>query len=563
MKHKRTKRRTAPKYIRQYLKVTVPILLCTWLLCILGTIILIASVHKEYGEDYVNSSIQLYESMINRYNSEYSASIKGEETTEPISYAQYQKFIQSSIRYNGQATILCDDSEEDIVLVDASKEKLFTNVIWADSTKSAYLSCDTEMDAAYYEFMDFYKSFGSMLQITEMYVNWNTWEFIPKKMYVLSGEKETGEVSKTYETTLSPGEHFELLTDKDERIERLGFGTLLYGTWIGTSFKDKEKQTIYEFQAVALEELIEHYPEISDDAMSYTFYQKLLLQDSKIISSVPVSLFDETGQLRSYKMIQEHQYNVLDLCRSKIIICWCSLTMLALIFGTLWSYLRYDKLKNQWQQENYRRNLNNTMAHDLKSPLMEISGYAENLKEQIHPEKAEYYTEEILKTVNYMDGIVADMLDMERLVEPFYLNKEEFQLEDLLLELSKDYQDIMDRKHLLFTIIGNATMRADKKMIRRALDNLLNNAVKYTPKGGEIKAMLSVRSLSFINTGVSMSKELCEKAFEPFIKEDNARSSQVGSGIGLTITKQIFDAHEMICSIESKKNMVEVIVKWS
>ena len=99
-------------------------------------------------------------------------------------------------------------------------------------------------------------------------------------------------------------------------------------------------------------------------------------------------------------------------------------------------------------------------------------------------------------------------------------------------------------------------------MLFRAFDNLFSNAVNYTPEGNEIRVVLTADRLTMTNTGVSMSKEMCRKAFEPFVKEDKARNNQRGSGLGLSIAKQIFDAHGMSCGIRSDEHSVSVSVEW-
>lgn len=99
-------------------------------------------------------------------------------------------------------------------------------------------------------------------------------------------------------------------------------------------------------------------------------------------------------------------------------------------------------------------------------------------------------------------------------------------------------------------------------MLTRAFDNLINNAVNYTPDGSEINVTVSSDGITITNTGISLSKEMCRKAFEPFVKDDKSRSGQKGNGLGLAIAKQIFDIYGMPCVIESDNDSVSVKVIW-
>ncbi|MCM1136346.1 MAG: HAMP domain-containing histidine kinase [Clostridium sp.] len=235
--------------------------------------------------------------------------------------------------------------------------------------------------------------------------------------------------------------------------------------------------------------------------------------------------------------------------------------VLALTFFIAQYY--YKIYRERVRAEEYYRNTSNALAHDLKTPLMAISGYAEILQENVHTEKRDYYAAGILKNVAVMNGLIENMLELARLENPkIILSKEDINLRELTEEILEQFQTEIDSKEIGAAIQGAADIWADRTLIRRALENLIGNAVKYTPKGNRIVITMDTREYQIKNTGVMIAEEELSRLWEPFVKGNNARTNAEGAGIGLTIVKEILEKHGFESKITNAEDGMCVTIKY-
>lgn len=275
-----------------------------------------------------------------------------------------------------------------------------------------------------------------------------------------------------------------------------------------------------------------------------------------------IQLIDSHGEVHDYEIIRSMKYNLLEYYWKSIVNTALICALATYVFSMVVAYIIYLKRLQIWQQNAFCRTLTNAVAHDLKTPLMVISSMADNLKENVTEERPLYYAEQVTNTVSYMNGMIEDILDLNRMEgnKPI-IRAEKVELAKLLAECVDNVQPIITEKQLVFTILGEGQCKGDYALLRQAFGNLVDNAVKYTPDGGEVIVEISKRRVSITNTGVSLTKKFMRKAFEPFTKVDAARSNRNGSGVGLTIAKSIFDAHGMKCRMTGDAQSVTVIVR--
>ncbi len=253
-------------------------------------------------------------------------------------------------------------------------------------------------------------------------------------------------------------------------------------------------------------------------------------------------------------------YDVWSLWKEILIIIVLGLLLFDVVLAFILAQITYAGLKAQYATEDYRMNLMNAMAHDLKSPLMSISGYAENLEGNMNPGKQEHYTKEIRGTVQYMNEMIESILALSKVEKDgVCLCKERVEVPNLLREVQKRYEWSMEEKNLKMAIEGQLTLQADKGLMLQVLDNLLGNAVKYATPGSVVRVSLSDKELRMINDCETDLSDIVDKLCEPFVVGSKSRSGINGSGIGLAIVKNICELHKYGLKVEYEKG--QFIVK--
>lgn len=275
------------------------------------------------------------------------------------------------------------------------------------------------------------------------------------------------------------------------------------------------------------------------------------------------SSYKPTPSTKPAYLLMEVRYNLWRQFRTGILLTWLVVIILFLVFSLLIAHQRYRKYKIKWEKEQYRITLMNTMAHDLKSPLMVLSGYAENLKELLASSdgKQRHYVNSIMDNVQYMNDMIGDVIELSKLEQTQEeLEKEEVELSVLIQETMNRYQDILTSKEIGVNITGEAIKRVEKRSMLRVIDNIVSNAVCYTPRGEQIVITINDEFMEIRNTGVTVSKEFCSEAFLPFVKGDSARGNEQGNGLGLAIVRELLKQCNMSCEMQAGENEVRVVV---
>jgi len=201
--------------------------------------------------------------------------------------------------------------------------------------------------------------------------------------------------------------------------------------------------------------------------------------------------------------------------------------------------------------EEMRKQLIADISHELRTPLTTIKGSIEGLIDGVLPAQNDTY-EHILTEATRLQRLVDDLQELSRLEGgSFSLVLQNFPLQPFLEKLIRQFQPLFERKgvHLSSDFQTNlGEIKADPDRLNQILINLLTNGLNYTPENGNVT--LSVQKtqtkiqFQVIDNGVGIAPEHLPHIFTRFYRADKSRSRTAGgSGIGLTITKHLVEAH--------------------
>ena len=218
------------------------------------------------------------------------------------------------------------------------------------------------------------------------------------------------------------------------------------------------------------------------------------------------------------------------------------------------------------------------MSHDIRTPMNAIIGFTTLAQSHIKEQSlVEEYLDKILSASRHLLSLINDVLDMSRIESgKIQLQEDEVILseviqdvENLILPMAKE----QEQSFIIHTNIENNYVYCDKLRLNQMLINLLGNAVKFTPRGGEIILDISqekeapkgygVYIFRVKDTGIGIGEEFIDKVFQAFERDKGSSVSGIqGTGLGLAITKSIVQLMGGLINVESKLGQgTEFIVK--
>jgi two-component system phosphate regulon sensor histidine kinase PhoR len=213
--------------------------------------------------------------------------------------------------------------------------------------------------------------------------------------------------------------------------------------------------------------------------------------------------------------------------------------------------------------DRVRKDFVANVSHELRTPLTSVKGYAETLSEgEIKdPSKVRLFAQIILKHANRLSTLVEDLLSLTRLeYEKSVPDKRNINFGEVLDASILVVRPAAEAKRLSFNreaVPEDLKIWADRDQISQTLINLLDNAVKYTPKGGTVSVSVTEVArevhITVKDTGLGIPRKDLDRVFERFYRVDKNRSKEMGgTGLGLSIVKHIIQGHGGRVWVESK-----------
>ena len=220
--------------------------------------------------------------------------------------------------------------------------------------------------------------------------------------------------------------------------------------------------------------------------------------------------------------------------------------------------------------ERQRLEFFSAASHELKTPITVIKGQLQGMLCQVGRYKdRETYLAQALEVTNKLEEMVQELLTISRLDTPGYVcNKGRVDFSALVDGSLKTHEDLFVQKELSVEKIilpDEVYLWGDVQLFQKVIDNLLSNAIAYSPAGSQIFLKLwqveEKAILTLENTGVHIPDEDIPKLFEAFYRVDQSRNRQTGgSGLGLYIVKTILDLHGAEIKIENSERGVTVTI---
>ena len=222
------------------------------------------------------------------------------------------------------------------------------------------------------------------------------------------------------------------------------------------------------------------------------------------------------------------------------------------IFDTLWNQVDlYGELRDLYEQlkahDKMQKEFINIAAHELRTPIQPILGLAEVLiSKKGSIEQYNELIDAIIRNARRLQRLTEDILDVTRIESnSLTLNKQQFNLKDIITNTINDIivkKDFKSKNIKLLYEPKDIFVEADRSRLTQVISNLLSNSVKFTIKG-TIKVITKIKDdhnviLSIKDTGSGINSEILPRLFSKF-----ATKSDIGTGLGLFIAKNIVEAH--------------------
>ena len=215
--------------------------------------------------------------------------------------------------------------------------------------------------------------------------------------------------------------------------------------------------------------------------------------------------------------------------------------------------------------ERLRRELIANVSHDLRTPLAIMQGYVETMlmkNDQLDASERQQFLNIVLSSSEKLSKLVAQLFEYSKLeAKQIQPKKEPFFITELVQDVMAKYKILTEKRDITLNLNYSKELPmvfADVSLVERVIQNLMDNALKFTPDNGEITLNLEEDKngveIRISDTGPGITEEEQAHIFERYFKAKNNESKSGGAGLGLAIVQKILEIHNATIQVTSKPN---------
>lgn len=223
-------------------------------------------------------------------------------------------------------------------------------------------------------------------------------------------------------------------------------------------------------------------------------------------------------------------------------------------------------MKNMAELSKQRRDFFAAASHELKTPITILKGQVESMILGIGIYKdTQKVLPETLREIENMERLVKEILAISKIeMDGLAENLESVSIAHLLSKVTENLLPLALEADINYhtKISENIVISGNRSLLEKAIHNIVNNAIRHSPKGTEVFVQLLEHQLTVTNTGTMIPEEELSVLFTPFYRVEKSRNKATGgSGLGLYLVKTILELHGLEYRIENKENSV-VFTVW-
>lgn len=553
MKSRYTQRRKKFHYI---------IIAVTIVVCLLGTVFTSLAILDSSrdlltanAENELNTKINdIEDSIVTNQNNSYNeyVALINENVDKSNTYFQLTDDNDLTITTNNVLTVHYNDINGGILDIGTIRFDVLKNLLSDDEYEEIcnYLNTPADKDGNYY------------LLICKKFYGSEKYGYVPSQLEIVKSNKENDwyvqdESIKKYSFDLKKYNYLtkeELKSpqfENDEMHRNIIDKDFFFGkSKPKYSQKDVEKilsdnsllTDIYDEPASVSDGIFRCYV-LMGDCFYYT--------ENHMVNNSPNEYREVT---RVFYITSLKEINLLDDCLWKFITVFSVAFTIMVVVITI-EIFSWRDFKRRTAQEETRLEMTNAIAHNLKTPLFVIGGFAENLKNEDDREKKLHNIEVIQQQTEEMDSLIHRMLDLSRFDSPaLKLNCEVFDFKAFIEKILENYY-VHTEHEIIFIYNSKPKIKADPDLLKMVLENLIDNAEKYADYGSDITIKVSDDIFSVSNQCSSFDKENISKLWQPYFRAAKG-DNKSGSGIGLSIVKSALEMHKFKYKAEFENQII-------